>query len=220
MACEEEGIMSRILRWGWLVGLAIGLSACATVEIRETRIVRGVLTDAAGRPVAGNPVLVVGRTLELAAGRMEYLERGRRELATMTDQEGRYRLEFVPQEYGNNFFLFFDGASGFDRVRYAHPEPEELTERLKSAREIEVSRKLVVHPAWPEVERQIVYYGRTSDRGEILLRHGLPEKREPSRPGDESGEVWWYYADGVSYWFHGDRLERTHPFPPIRGVRP
>jgi len=151
---------------------------------------------------------------------MEYLERGRRELSTLTDREGRYRLEFVPQEYGNNFFLFFDGASGFDRVRYAPPESVELTERLKGVREIEVSRALSAHPAWPEVERQIAYYGRASDRGTILLRHGLPEKREPSRSGDESAEVWWYYADGVSYWFRGEKLERTHPFPPIRGVRP
>jgi len=210
--------MNWIGRTAWLAGLALCLSACATVELQGERVVRGAVRDAAGRPVAGTPVLLVGRSLELSAGQMGYVEVGRRELSTLTDGEGRYRLEFAPREYGNNFFLFFDGAPGFDRVRYTHPEPVELTERLREARELEVDRALPTHPAWPEVERQLAYYGRESERGAVLLRHGLPEKREPG-PGDAGVEVWWYYADGVSYWFRGERLERTHPFPPIRGVR-
>jgi hypothetical protein len=67
------------------------------------------------------------------------------------------------------------------------------------------------------VERQIVFYGAASDRGQILRRHGLPEKREVSPAlGGADAEVWWYHTDGISYWFNQDQLIRTHTFEPLK----
>jgi hypothetical protein len=129
-----------------------------------------------------------------------------------------YRLEFVPADLGNNFFLFFYDKTGFDRVKYRSPEPVDLTSRLRGGRVVTVSQVLRFAPTWAEVERQIASYGPDSDRGRILRRHGLPEKREPSGAGGPSIEVWWYYADGVGYWFSDGRLTRTHEFQPISGT--
>ena len=53
------------------------LAGCATVSIQETRVVTGRVTDEAGKPVASSPVVVVARSLDLAAMRFEYEERGR-----------------------------------------------------------------------------------------------------------------------------------------------
>jgi hypothetical protein len=194
------------------------LAGCATVSIYGTRVVSGRVTDEAGKPVANCPVVVVARSLNLATFHFEYVERGRKEIKTSTDAEGRYRIEFVPAQAGNNFFLFFYDVSGFDGVRYKRPLATEITDLLKSGGSLVVNQVLEASATWPEVERQIAFYGAGSERGRILRTHALPEKRE--RPPDAGGdvEIWWYYEAGVSFWFTGDTLTKTNKFPPIRGA--
>ena len=58
---------------------------CATVEVRETRVVTGRVTDESGKPVAGAPILILGRSLDLVTSRMEYTERDRKEARAVTD---------------------------------------------------------------------------------------------------------------------------------------
>ncbi len=204
---------------GWVVGMALLLSGCATVDVYEMRVVSGTVTDPTGQPVAGSPVLVLGRRLELSMPEMAYVERGRREVRGVTDASGRYRIEFDAGVLGNNFYLFFYAEQGFDRVRFSRPDPVDITDQIEARRELIVPMVLQFHPAWPEVQRQMAYYGPDSDRGKILRRHGLPSKRETSQAGGETFDVWWYPEDGVSYWFSEDRLVRTHNFAPVRGGR-
>ncbi|MEK6718541.1 MAG: carboxypeptidase-like regulatory domain-containing protein [candidate division NC10 bacterium] len=200
--------------------VAFLLAGCATAKINEVRVVTGRITDESGRPVANTPVVIVGRSLDLVTKRLEYEERGRQEAKGTTDAEGRYRIEFVPASLGNNFYLFFYDKAGFDRVEYRRPEPLDITPLLERDRALTVNQVLQYNVAWPEVERQIAFYGPGSERAQILRRHGLPEKRETSGTGDAATEMWWYYADGVSYWFTGDTLTRTHQFQPIPGATP
>lgn len=208
----------RTLVAGFIVGVV--LAGCATVEVRQTRVVTGQITDESGRPVANTPVVIVGRTLDLVTRRMEYEERERQEVRGRTDAEGRYRIELVPAAVGNNFFMFFYDKTGFDRVKYRPPEPLDITQLLDRDRTLIFNQVLRFHPAWTEVERQIAFHGADSEKGRILRRHGLPEKRETSGTGDAAAEVWWYYADGMSYWFTGEKLTRTHEFTPIPGAAP
>ena len=194
------------------------LAGCATVDIRQARVASGRVTDATG-PVADTPVVVVGRSLDLVSTRLQYEERGRREVRTATDAQGRYRLEFIPGNLGNNFYLFFYDKTGFDGVKYRRPEPLDITPLLRRDRDVTVNQVLQFVPSWPEVERQIAFYGPESEQGKILRKFGLPDRRE--RPGTgEDSEVWWYYADGVSYWFTGGRLTSTQQFQPIPEATP
>jgi hypothetical protein len=195
--------------------LAGVVTSCATVSIQDTRVLTGQLTDESGQPVAGNPVLVVARRLDLAPLRMEYDELGRQEVRTVTDAQGRFRVEFVPASVGNNFFLFFYDATGFDRVKYRRPEPLDITERLRTQPTVVVNHALQTQSSWPEIRRQIAYFGAESDRGQILRKHGLPDKRDVPPGAGEDPEVWWYYADGVNYWFVGEHLTRASQFPPM-----
>ncbi len=206
-----------ILAMAILIG---ALTACATVTVRETRVVTGRVTDESGAPVAGNPVLVVARTLRLSKLRLEYDERGRREVRTVTDAEGRFRIEFAPASLGNNFFLFFYDVTGFDRIKFRRPEPLDITDRLNRDQAVVVNHVLRFEPSWAEVERQIARYGAGSDRSRILRQHGLPDKRDMPAGSGAEAEVWWYYADGVNYWFVGDRLTRTSQFPPMARPTP
>jgi len=201
-----------VLAMAVLVGV---LTGCATVNVQETRVVTGQVTDDSGAPVAGNPVLLVARSLKLSALRLEYDERGRREVRTVTDAQGRFRIEFAPANLGNNFFLFFYDVTGFDRIKYRRPEPLDITERLSRDQAVVVNHVLQFEPSWAEVTRQMAYFGAESDRSRILRQHGLPDKRDVPAAAGAEPEVWWYYADGVNYWFVGDRLTRTSQFPPM-----
>ena len=201
-----------VLAMAVLVGV---LTGCATVNVQETRVVTGQVTDDSGAPVAGNPVLLVARSLKLSALRLEYDERGRREVRTVTDAQGRFRIEFAPANLGNNFYLFFYDVTGFDRIKYRRPEPLDITERLIRDQAVVVNHVLQFEPSWAEVTRQMAYFGAESDRSRILRQHGLPDKRDVPTAAGAEPEVWWYYADGVNYWFVGDRLTRTSQFPPM-----
>ncbi len=199
--------------------LAFLVVGCATVEIRETRVVEGRVVDDAGAGVASTPVVVLGRSLTLVKSRFEYEQTAQQQARVLTDAEGRYRLEFIPSTIGNNFYLFFHDRTGFDAVRYRKPEPIDITDLLRRERRLLINQVLQSSAVWPEIERQIGFYGADSDRGRILRRHGLPDKREASRgQGGPDAEVWWFYGDGVSYWFSGDQLIRTHTFEPNKAL--
>jgi hypothetical protein len=200
-----------------LVGVAAG---CATVDIRETRIITGQVTDESGQPVADNPVLVVARDLYFSKLRIQYEEQSRHEARAVTDAQGRYRVEFTPVSLGNNFFLFFYDVTGFDRIKFRRPEPLDITERLGRNKTLTVNHVLRLQPSWPEVARQIAYYGPQSDRSRVLRQHGLPDKRDVPAGSGADPEVWWYYTDGVNYWFVGDRLTRATQFPPMQQPAP
>ncbi len=209
------------MRWGavviGLMGAGLLLAGCATVEIRDARVVRGRIVDEAGQPVANTPVTVVGRTLGLDAPSFAYREERRRELVARTDEKGEYRFEFTPADLGNNFFLFFYGPEGFDGVRFRKPEPIDITDPLKVQRELRFDQVLRTQADWPEVQRLIAEVGAESPRGQILRTHGLPEKREPFTLEGQVGETWWYYRLGVSYRFVGPKLLGRYPLEPPAG---
>lgn len=202
---------------GLLLGAGLIVGGCATVEIRDSRVVRGRIVDEAGQPVPGTAVTLLGRTLSLDALNLTYREERRRELVTRTDEKGEYHFEFTPADLGNNFFLFFYGAEGFDAVRYRKAELLDLTDQLKAQRELRFDQVLRAAPGWPEVQRLIAEYGAESPRGQILRTHGLPEKREPFTLEGQTGETWWYYNLGVSYRFVGPKLLGRYPLEPAAG---
>src|SRR3972149_11071324 len=201
-----------------LLLVAVTLAACATVQIAERRIITGRLPDQQGRPVVGTPVQVVGRKLDLNM-KLEYQELDRRQLKVLTDHEGRFKLEFVPEQLGNNFFFFFYAEDGFDGVRFQKPDSIDITSRLREGRELKFDQVLLDHPKWKEVQQQIALYGVDSMRGKVLRQVGLPERIDRG-VGDQPAETWGYYAKGISYRVSGPALESSYTFTPIRGVLP
>jgi hypothetical protein len=197
----------------WAALLALVLAGCATINPEWPRAVSGRVTDEAGRPVPNNPVVVVARTATFDPMRFAYNTAGRQEARATTDADGRYRIDFAPANLGNNFFLFFYDRVGFDRVKYKRPLPQDITEMVERERAPMVNQVLEFTVTWPEVQRQIAFYGAETDRGRILRTHGLPEKREqPAGAPDQA--VWWYSGDGVSYRFSGNTLTNTTRFTP------
>ncbi len=203
-------------RLALIVGVLVVLAGCATARVAERRVITGRVTDAEARPVAGTPVLLVGRDLGLALFQLGYEELGRREARVLTDERGEYRLEVVPGQLGNNLYLFFYDRDGFDHVRYARPEPVDFTKRLKEEPQIVVNQVLRSHPDWPEVVRLRQEYGPDSHRGRILRQMGLPERREATQSGGDLVEQWHYFSRGVTYVLRNGELSGTHQFEPIK----
>ena len=207
----------RVRRIGLLI-LILSVAGCATAQITERRVITGSVTDQQGRPVVGTPVQVVGRKLDLNM-KLEYQELDRRQLKVLTDHEGRFKLEFVPEQLGNNFYLFFYAEDGFDGVRFQKPDSIDITSRLREGRELKFDQVLLDHPKWKEVQQQIALYGVDSMRGKVLRQVGLPERIDRG-VGDQPAETWWYYAKGISYRFSGPAIEGSYTFEPIRGLLP
>jgi hypothetical protein len=210
--------MGQRMRWIGLLILISSVVACATAQIKERRVIAGRITDQQGRPVPETPVLVVGRKLDLNL-KLEYQELDRRQLKVLTDREGRYRAEFIPEQLGNNLYLFFYAEEGFDAVRFQKPDSIDITSRLGEGKELKFDQMLLDHPKWKEVQQQIALYGADSMRGKVLRQLGLPERIDRG-VGDPPTETWWYYAKGISYRFSGPAIEGSYTFKPIRGVLP
>ncbi|WP_337290534.1 carboxypeptidase-like regulatory domain-containing protein [Candidatus Methylomirabilis sp.] len=206
------------MKWAGLRLMALILVGCATAQIAEQRVVSGRITDQQGRPVPGTPVLVVGRRLDLTT-KFDYTELDRRELRVLTADDGRYRAEFIPDELGNNLYLFFYAEKGFDGVRFQRPDGIDITKRLKESRELRLDQVLLDHPQWKEVQRQIAQFGADSAKGKILRQLGLPERIDRGT-SDQFAETWWYYKKGISYRFVGSAVEGSYTFQPIQGVLP
>lgn len=196
--------------------LLILLAGCATARVGERRVITGRVTDAEGRPVAGTPVLLVGRELGFAVFSLGYEEMGRREARALTDERGEYRIEVVPGQLGNNLHLFFYDREGFDGVRYARPEPLDVTKRLQETPQLVINQTLRTHPDWHEVQRLRQEYGPDSHRGRILRQMGLPERREATRSGEDLIEQWHYFSRGITYILRNGELSGTHQFEPIK----
>ncbi len=194
------------------------LAGCATAQITERRAITGRITDQQGHPVPGTPVLVVGRKLDLNM-KFEYKELDRRQLKVLTDQDGRYRAEFIPVRLGNNFYLFFYAEEGFDGVRFQRPDSVDITPRLREGKELKFDQVLLDHPKWKEVQQKIALYGAESMRGKVLRQLGLPERIDRGL-ADPPTETWWYYTKGISYRFAGPAIEGSYTFKPIQGVLP
>lgn len=203
-------------RLALILGVFVVLAGCATARVAERRVISGRVTDVEGRPVAGTPVLLVGRDLGFAVFQLGYEEMGRREARVLTDERGEYRIEVVPSQLGNSLHLFFYDREGFDAVRYARPEPVDITKRLKDEPHLVVNQTLRTHPDWPEVVRLRQEYGPDSHRGRILRQMGLPERREATRSGSDLVEQWHYFSRGITYMLRNGELSGTHQFEPIK----
>ena len=211
--------MGKAWRWIGLSVTALALWGCATAWIPERRILTGLVTDGEGKPVPRAPVLLVGYTLKLNLKlnplELYYKELDQKELRTLTDEEGRYRLEFTPNQLGNNLFLLFYDKEGFDPVRLQKPEPLDVTSQLDMNKEVVINQVLLIHPNWSEVQKRMQEYGPSSDRGRILRQFGLPEKEEKVR----DSEVWWYYSKGQSFRFLEGFLDSSFQFAPTEPPR-
>jgi hypothetical protein len=187
----------------------------STAEI----VIRGTLKDQSGAPMADYPVRLIKTKTTL---NLLHFSTGSRQVEYgrgTTDAEGRYELKVSPDPKFDYFYLRFYDPKSFDPVRYSVPADVDITKTFKTRPEVTVDAVIQDHPDWAKVSDMLGQLGADSNRGKILRRLGLPERRQTfaDSPGREN---WWYYAKGLCYQLQGDQVLNLRKFDPVLPPRP
>jgi hypothetical protein len=179
------------------------VSATATLALGGT--IEGQVFDRQGQPLAG----VFVEVLHVSTPAPLSLERGERKQTRLaraeTGEAGFFRVDLRETPARGEIFVRCDVSEGWDGLRYAAPEPDEVGDALR-ARGYAVAALLAEDArGWPELRREIERAGgpRTK-RGTILRSHGLP----PETLTTVEGRTLWRYPH-VTYVFEGETLVET-----------
>jgi len=193
--------------------LLFGAPAAGAAEPAPV-VLHGTVRDQSGAPLADYPVRLIKTktTLNLLHfGTGTQLAEAAR---AQTDAEGRWELKVAPDPQFDYFYLRFYDPKTFDPVRYRVPADVDVTKRIRQKPEVVVDAVIGDHPDWSTVQGLLKELGPDSNRGKILRRLGLPERRETvGTPGGR--ENWWYYAQGICYQLQADSVLKIRRFDPV-----
>jgi hypothetical protein len=209
----------RLLAWGALIACLTWGPAAAQEGAAGTVTIHGTIRNQAGGPMADYPVRLIKTKTTLKLLHFSTGSRQEEVGRAQTDAEGRFELQVLRDPHFDYFYLRFYDSKTFDVVRYAVPADVDITKTFKTKPEVSVDSVIQDHPDWAKVNAMLHDFGDQSNRGRILRRLGLPERRQtfPDAPGRE---LWWYYAKGICYQLQGDQVVKTSRFDPVLPPRP
>jgi len=176
----------------------------------------GQVTDARGEPVVGIPVVFEAFRSSFSLRRLERREKDFRRVETVTDAEGRYRLEWIWDEYFNRFRV---GVT----VHHENGQPPRFLEKLDTGlgRRLAASGSALVPLVIEDVDfvdalRRFESSIRTDEQRRIYRRLGYPDEVQVTElaQGDETS--WWYFHRGEVYRFVEGELQEMESFEPVR----
>ncbi len=207
---------------GLAAALGAGLAAPAAAEpygdgdrIRFT----GVVADDAGRPLAGVRVVLEAARSYISLREMRRAEKDARRVATLTNAQGEYALEWPWDGYFNRLRLL----AGV-RVRHGKEDDlevlasEDVSKRVLAGSPV-VSTFVIHDAAFVGRLRDFVASVQSADERRIYEEMGLPDdvKRVNYAGRPQESEVsWWYFGAGQVYRFHNGRMEQVERFTPVR----
>lgn len=176
----------------------------------------GQVTDARGEPVIGIPVVFEAFRSSFSLRRLERREKDFRRVETVTDADGRYRLEWLWDDYFNRFRV---GVT----VHHEDGQPPRFLDKLDAGlgRRLAVSGSALVPLVIEDVElvdalRRFEGSIHTDEQRRIYKRLGYPDEVQVMElaQGDETS--WWYFRRGEVYRFVGGELQEMESFEPVR----
>jgi hypothetical protein len=168
--------------------------------------VRGSVADETGAPLPGQAVRVLkSRTVVDLSGRRR-TDQDVEEVRAMTDEHGRFSLQFRVDPQFKSYALRFYDPKQFDAVKYSLPQDRDISRRARAGRPVEADVALRPHPDWPKVKEMIERCGAASHCGQVLRALGLPSRRVAQGAGRE---LWEYDSAGVAYLVEGPKVLET-----------
>jgi len=205
-------------RWGRAAALAAIFCAIASLSVgAERRIqVRGRILDPEGRGVAGQTVKLFktrrGLTLGSFSSGGQIAEMAR----AMTDENGYYEVDVPRDRSFDNYYLRYHDPASFDSVRFRIPDDREITLDLKAGEPLRLDVKVEYAPGWDAVSKRLeAVGGEASPQGRILRSLGIPEKEARGVGPDGPRDEWWYYSQGVVYFFRDGEASGYRRFEPV-----
>lgn len=187
-----------------LIFAALACGACLLSASAEASQVSGQVFDASGEPIAGVEVVVVeveGGGRGLFRGD-ETAPEELRVASDRTDEQGLFEIELGARSFGGDVFVRCAPGPGWDELRYALPEPKEVTRELRRDEDVSATFRVEDAAGWLELKRQIERAGGPdSKRGKILRKRGHPPEVLTTVGGREE----WRYP-GVTFVFEAGEL--------------
>jgi hypothetical protein len=194
------------------LALALAPAAEARREAGETLEIRGIVTDAEGRPLDQVRVVFEASRAVFSLREFRPVLRDTARVAAVTDAAGGYSLRWPWDSFYNHFELVVG-------VPVRTPQGEELqvlerkeiTRRL--GRDSQVAVPIVVeHADFVHNLRRFLATVDSPDEERVHRELGRPDRIELS--GDS--QSWWYFERGRRYDFQGGRLTEVKTFDPVR----
>ncbi len=173
------------------------LLVCLCVHATAMEL-KGTVSDEQGEPVKDSPIYLVMKREVFNFRKFRYEVVESKTISTHTDEFGLYQLSFDVDPYFNRFHLYFHGKD-YDYARFLRPEPEDVTDEVRSGRATVVNRILRKNPLWEDLQIVLSQLEPDSQRYQILRKYGFPERRDTNADGSET----WHY----------DELEMTFTLP-------
>jgi hypothetical protein len=192
--------------------LTLAAAAEARREAGETLEIRGIVTDAEGRPLDQVRVVFEASRAVFSLREFRPVLRDTARVAAVTDAAGGYSVRWPWDSFYNHFELVVG-------VPVRTPQGEELqvlerkeiTRRL--GRDSQVAVPIVVeHADFVHNLRRFLATVDSPDEERVHRELGRPDRIELS--GDS--QSWWYFERGRRYDFQGGRLTEVKTFDPVR----
>jgi hypothetical protein len=202
----------------------------------DTVTVTGQVTDSEGRPVAGVHVVFEAHRSYFSLRRFEHRVKDFRRVETVTDETGRYRLEWLWDDYFNRFLVGVEtpgrhsavgaatnrtaqGAEGSGDDARASPYLVEQTDlRSRLVRSGSAVVPLVIEDTERlEAVRRFESSLATEDQRRVYRDLGYPDEVQVLELAAGREASWWYFERGEVYRFADGDLQEIEPFEPVTG---
>lgn len=182
--------------------------------------ITGVVTGPDGRPLDGVQVQLEASRSEFNFRRFQRVNTHTARLSTLTDDGGRYTLEWPWNSYFNSFELTVGvpvrkaGGERFEAL-----ERVDVTQTLKKASPVVVA-VVVQNAEFVAALRKFLAGIDSEDERRVYRDLGKPDKieeRVDSASGRAAEATWWYFESGQAYRFRDGVLEGVDRFDPVKG---
>jgi len=204
-------------------------------ENGDTVTVTGRVTDPQGRAVPGAHVVFEAFRSYFSLRRFERRAKDFRRVETVTDETGRYRLEWLWDDYFNRFRVGVERPGTHKTMGAAASRPAEGAEAADGAREspylvvqtdlaprLAASGTAVVPLVVEDTElleavRRFETSLATEDQRRVYRDLGYPDEVQVFELADVRETSWWYFERGEVYRFADGELQEIEPFEPVTG---
>ncbi len=182
----------------------------------STIVIKGVVSDGTGSPVADVMVDLVASRFEFKVGRLDEQVERTVKVTTRTNRDGEFSFDWVWYRYYNDFALEagIDVPLGGEEARREVLARTELNNRIALGSPVIVPL-IISDESFLEAFRGFVAHLDTDDERRVYTSMGRPDKVDALDLQDRSEEAWWYFRHGAVYRFIDGRLDEVEEFAPI-----
>ena len=180
-------------------------------------VITGTVVDEADQPIPQVDVLFEASREAFSVRKMREVTEPPRAVYTLTDDAGRYTIEWPWHHYFNDFRLRVVVPIG-ERGGQARDETiaeVDLSVAIRRGTPVEIPVKVEDTSLLREM-RAFLGDLDSDDERRIYVEEGKPDRIDQVSRPDHDEETWWYFSLGTLYRFRDGALGEVENFEPVR----